>query len=72
MTDSRKKRMILYSVLFAVSAVFYLFWYWHDGIIITPDAQSYIDMISARDPGYSFSYGYVGYLPAGKGISSWQ
>lgn len=54
MTDSRKKRMILYSVLFAVSAVFYLFWYWHDGIVITPDAQSYIDMISARDPGYSF------------------
>lgn len=54
MTDSRKKRMILYSVLFAVSAVFYLFWYWHDGIVITPDAQSYIDMASARDPGYSF------------------
>ena len=48
MSDSRNKRMILYSVLFAVSAVFYLFWYWHDGIVITPDAQSYIDMISAR------------------------
>ena len=27
MSDSRNKRMILYSVLFAVSAVFYLFWY---------------------------------------------
>lgn len=41
-------------LMFIVSAVFYLFWYWQDGIIITPDAQSYIDMISARDPGYSF------------------
>ena len=52
MTGSRKKRMILYSVLFAVSAVFYLFWYWHDGIVITPDAQSYIDMASDREPIY--------------------
>ncbi len=52
MTDSRKKRIILYSVLFAVSAVFYLFWYWHDGIVITPDAQSYIEMASDREPIY--------------------
>ncbi len=36
-----------------VSVVFYLLWYWCDGIIITPDAQSYIGMSSAREPGYS-------------------
>ena len=28
-------------------------WFWLDGVIITPDAASYIDMISAREPGYS-------------------
>lgn len=53
MGRERKKYAIIYSMMFLCSAVFYLFWYWHDGIIITPDAQSYIDMISARDPGYS-------------------
>lgn len=59
-------------LMFIVSAVFYLFWYWQDGIIITPDAQSYIDMISARDPGIPFFCGCAVYLPDGTDIKGLQ
>lgn len=44
---------IYYLCIFVVSILFYMVWFWLDGIIITPDAASYIDMISAREPGYS-------------------
>lgn len=50
---NRKVQIAVYGGMFIISAIFYLIWYWHDGIVVTPDAQSYIDMISARDPGYS-------------------
>lgn len=39
-------------ILFLVSLAFYLFWYLFDGIIITEDAPSYIQMQSDREPGY--------------------
>lgn len=39
-------------VLFLVSLAFYLFWYLLDGVIITEDAPSYIQMQSDREPGY--------------------
>lgn len=51
--NQKASRILCYFMMFLVSAIFYLIWYWNDGIIITPDADSYIDMISARDPGYS-------------------
>ncbi|MCD8039681.1 MAG: hypothetical protein LUE96_11455 [Lachnospiraceae bacterium] len=35
-----------------VSILFYLIWYFHDGVIITPDSESYIAMQSDREPGY--------------------
>lgn len=38
--------------IFLVSILFYLIWYWMDGIILTEDAQSYISMTSDREPGY--------------------
>lgn len=38
--------------IFMASTVFYLLWYWNDGIIITEDAPSYINMTSDREPGY--------------------
>jgi hypothetical protein len=51
--NEKLKNYTIYTIIFLISALFYLVWYWHDGIIVTPDAQSYIDMDSARDPGYS-------------------
>lgn len=39
-------------ILFLISLAFYLFWYLFDGIIITEDAPSYIQMQSDREPGY--------------------
>lgn len=43
---------IIFAGIFIASALFYLFWYWKDGIILTPDADSYIQMTSDREPGY--------------------
>ena len=39
-------------ILFLMSLLFYLFWYLFDGIIMTEDAPSYIQMQSDREPGY--------------------
>lgn len=39
-------------LIFIFSLLFYLFWYMQDGVIMTNDAQSYIDMQSDREPGY--------------------
>jgi len=38
--------------IFVISVLFYLMWYWMDGIILTEDAPSYITMTSDREPGY--------------------
>lgn len=51
LTD-KKTRRIVYLGLFVFSVVFYLIWYWHDGVIMTPDGLTYIDMTSDREPGY--------------------
>lgn len=50
--DSRRVNFVLWLGVMVVSVVFYLAWYWLDGIILTEDAWSYIAMISERDPGY--------------------
>lgn len=54
MDNNNKKIAICYIGVFIFSALFYLFWYWSDGIILTPDADSYINMASDREPGYCF------------------
>ena len=51
LADKRTRR-IVYLGLFVFSVVFYLIWYWHDGVIMTPDGLTYIDMTSDREPGY--------------------
>lgn len=48
----QKKGYIKIFILFAVSLAFYLVWYLLDGIILTEDAPSYINMQSDREPGY--------------------
>lgn len=50
--DKKSADRILWLGIFIVSVVFYLIWYWMDGIILTEDAQSYITMTSDREPGY--------------------
>lgn len=54
----RKNGIVIWLGVFAVSVVFYLVWYLQDGIILTEDAPSYINMTSDREPGYcSFLWG---------------
>ncbi len=48
----RDKKKAVWVGVFIVSAVFYLLWYLQDGIILTEDAPSYINMTSDREPGY--------------------
>lgn len=49
--SKRNYRIILF-VIMVISSIFYLIWYWHDGIILTEDAESYISMSNIREPGY--------------------
>ncbi len=48
----RDKKKAIWVGVFIASAVFYLLWYLQDGIILTEDAPSYINMTSDREPGY--------------------
>lgn len=50
--QKKQKQAALCIVLFVVSLAFYLFWYLLDGVILTEDAPSYINMQSDREPGY--------------------
>ena len=50
--QKKKRQILICAVLFAASLAFYLAWYMLDGIIITEDAPSYINMGSDREPGY--------------------
>lgn len=50
--QKKQKQVIVCITLFALSLAFYLFWYLLDGIILTEDAPSYINMQSDREPGY--------------------
>lgn len=54
MKDGRWNRQVELIAVMAVSVLFYLIWYWHDGVIITPDSESYIIMQADREPGYCF------------------
>lgn len=53
MEKRKNKQICTYIVLLIVSSLFYLVWYFHDGIIITPDSPTYIEMSSEREPVYS-------------------
>jgi len=46
------KKKVIWFGIFLVSALFYLVWYLQDGIILTEDAPSYMNMTSDREPGY--------------------
>lgn len=46
------KEKAIWFCMFMISALFYLMWYLQDGIILTEDAPSYINMTSDREPGY--------------------
>ncbi len=50
LTENKKKA--IWFGIFMISALFYLVWYLQDGIILTEDAPSYINMTSDREPGY--------------------
>ncbi|MDE7478270.1 MAG: hypothetical protein K2M91_10025 [Lachnospiraceae bacterium] len=50
--QKRRRQIAEYVILFVVSLAFYLVWYLLDGIIITEDAPSYINMQSDREPLY--------------------
>ncbi len=54
MKNDRRKRQVEITVVVLVSVLFYLIWYWHDGVIITPDSDSYMTMQADREPGYCF------------------
>ena len=54
MKNDRRKRQVEITVVVLVSVLFYLIWYWHDGVIITPDSDSYLTMQADREPGYCF------------------
>jgi hypothetical protein len=46
------KTKITYISILIISILFYLFWYFHDGVIMTVDGPSYINMETNREPGY--------------------
>jgi len=50
--QKRQRQLAKYMILFGVSLTFYLVFYLFDGIVITEDASSYINMQSDREPGY--------------------
>jgi hypothetical protein len=50
--EKKRQERIVFTAIFIIGVLFYLFWYWKDGIIITEDAESYIYMQSDREPGY--------------------
>jgi hypothetical protein len=46
------KTKITYTTILLVSILFYLFWYFNDGVIMAVDGASYINMETNREPGY--------------------
>lgn len=50
--NGKHKRSMAWLFLSGVSILFYLLWYWHDGVIMSVDGPSYIIMQSDREPGY--------------------
>lgn len=50
--EDRKKSRWVWLLLLAVSCIFYLIWYWHDGVIMSVDGPTYVSMESGREPAY--------------------
>ncbi len=50
--EDKKKSRIIWISLFVVSCIFYLVWYMRDGVIMTPDGETYVAMSSLREPVY--------------------
>lgn len=54
MKNDTRKRQAAAAAVVLVSVLFYLIWYLHDGVVLTPDSDSYITMQADREPGYCF------------------
>ena len=67
--EQKRRERIVVVILFLVSLAFYLFWYLFDGIIMTEDAPSYIQMQSDREPGYCLYLWYYSYGCTGKKLA---
>ena len=52
MSLEKSKKVSLYWSIFLLSALFYLAFFFHDGVILTEDANSYITMETNREPVY--------------------
>ena len=48
----RNKNKLFWLALLIISCVFYLIWYWHDGVIMSVDGPTYVEMESGREPAY--------------------
>lgn len=68
--QGQRKEIFLWLGVVAVSMVFYLVWYWMDGIILTQDAQSYIEMTSDREPGYCTFLAAMRFLFGGSALDA--
>lgn len=49
---NKSQKKILFMIVFIISTLFYLTWYFHDGIIMSVDGPTYISMESGREPFY--------------------
>lgn len=50
--QKRWRQLTGYAIMFGISLAFYMIFYLLDGIVMTEDAPSYINMQSDREPGY--------------------
>lgn len=50
--EDKKKSRLMWGLLLVISCIFYLIWYWHDGVIMSVDGPTYVSMESGREPAY--------------------
>lgn len=50
--ENKRKSQRVWFILMLISCIFYLFWYWHDGVIMSVDGPTYVNMESGREPAY--------------------
>lgn len=43
---------LFFLICLAISIIFYMIWYWHDGVIMSVDGPTYVMRESDREPGY--------------------
>lgn len=52
MKDQMNKKTLQSGILILVSMLFYLYFAWHDGVVICEDSPTYINMNITREPLY--------------------